>query len=191
MNKNGMIVILSAPSGCGKDTVFKEISKLRSDVCESVSATTRQPRDGEVDGVNYFFKSQKEFEEMIETNSFLEYACYNNCYYGTPAAAAMESVNSGKICFLIIERKGAQKVMKNCPDAVSIFLMPPDMETLKNRLYKRNTETEEAIMKRLAIAKEEVKSAASFDYIVVNNVLEEAVNEVNAILNKELRIRNK
>lgn len=191
MNKNGMIVILSAPSGCGKDTVFREISKLRNDVCESVSATTRAPREGEVEGVNYFFKSESEFEEMIETNSFLEYACYNSCYYGTPAAAAMESVNNGKICFLIIERKGAQKVMKNCPDAVSIFLMPPDMETLKIRLYKRNTESEEAILKRLAIAKEEVKSAASFDYIVVNNVLEEAVNEVNAILNKELEIRNK
>lgn len=190
MNKTGMIVILSAPSGCGKDTVFKEISKLRNDVCESISATTRQPRDGEIDGINYFFKTQDEFLQMIETNSFLEYASYNGCYYGTPADAAMHAVNSGKICFLIIERKGAQKVMKNCPDAVSIFLMPPDMETLKKRLIKRNTETEEAILKRLEIAKEEVKSAATFDYVVVNNVLEDAVNEVNAILNKELKIRN-
>ena len=181
MNKVGMIVILSAPSGCGKDTVFKEISKLRDDVCESISATTRKPRDGEVEGVNYFFKSPEEFERMIETNSFLEYASYNECYYGTPSDFAMKAVNSGKICFLIIERKGAQKVMKNCPDAVSIFL----------RLVKRNTETEDAILKRLEIAKEEVKSAVTFDYVVVNNVLEDAVNEVNAILNKELKIRNK
>lgn len=190
MNKVGMIVILSAPSGCGKDTVFKEISKLRDDVCESISATTRKPRYGEVEGVNYFFKSPEEFERMIETNSFLEYASYNECYYGTPSDFAMKAVNSGKICFLIIERKGAQKVMKNCPDAVSIFLMPPDMETLKERLVKRNTETEDAILKRLEIAKEEVKSAVTFDYVVVNNVLEDAVNEVNAILNKELKIRN-
>ena len=191
MNKVGMIVILSAPSGCGKDTVFKEISKLRDDVCESISATTRKPRDGEVEGVNYFFKSPEEFERMIETNSFLEYASYNECYYGTPSDFAMKAVNSGKICFLIIERKGAQKVMKNCPDAVSIFLMPPDMETLKERLVKRNTETEDAILKRLEIAKEEVKSAVTFDYVVVNNVLEDAVNEVNAILNKELKKINK
>lgn len=190
MSKLGMIVILSAPSGCGKDTVFKEISKLRDDVCESVSATTRKPRIGEVEGVNYFFKSPEEFERMIETNSFLEYASYNDCYYGTPSDFAMNAVNNGKICFLIIERKGAQKVMKNCPDAVSIFLMPPDMETLKERLVKRNTETEDAILKRLEIAKEEVKSAVTFDYVVVNNVLEDAVNEVNAILNKELKIRN-
>lgn len=191
MSKVGMIVILSAPSGCGKDTVFKEISKLRNDVCESISATTRSPRDGEVEGVNYFFKSEYEFEQMIETNKFLEYASYNDCYYGTPADFATKAVNDGKVCFLIIERKGAQKVMKNCPDAVSIFLMPPDMETLKERLIKRNTETEEAILKRLEIAKEEVKSAVTFDYVVVNNVLEDAVNEVNAILNKELKIRNK
>lgn len=190
MSKKGMIVVLSAPSGCGKDTVFKEISAIRDDVCESISATTRKPRDGEIDGVNYFFKTEDEFKEMIETNSFLEFASYNNCYYGTPADAAMNAVNDGKICFLIIERKGAQKVMKNCPEAVTIFLMPPDMETLKNRLIKRNTETEQAILERLEIAKEEVKSAASFDYVVVNNVLEDAVNEVNAILNKELKIRN-
>lgn len=190
MNKTGMIVILSAPSGCGKDTVFREISKLRGDVCESISATTRSPRKGEVDGVNYFFKTEQEFEEMIEKNMFLEYASYNNCYYGTPADAALKAVNDGKICFLIIERKGAQKVMKNCPDAVSIFLLPPDLETLKHRLIKRNTETDDAILRRLEIAKEEIKSTASFDYIVVNNKLEDAVNEVNEILDKELKKRN-
>lgn len=131
MKKTGMIVILSAPSGCGKDTVFKEISKIRSDVCESISATTRAPRKGEIEGVNYFFKSTADFESMIEEDSFLEYACYNGCYYGTPAAPALAAVNKGKICFLIIERKGAQKVMKNYPDAVSVFLMPPDIKTLE------------------------------------------------------------
>ena len=191
MKKTGMIVILSAPSGCGKDTVFKEISKIRSDVCESISATTRAPRKGEIEGVNYFFKSTADFENMIEEDSLLEYACYNGCYYGTPAAPALAAVNKGKICFLIIERKGAQKVMKNYPDAVSVFLMPPDIKTLERRLKKRNTESEEAIKKRLKIAEEEIEYASTFNYVIVNNKLEKAVEELNGILDKELEKRNK
>lgn len=191
MKKTGMIVILSAPSGCGKDTVFKEISKIRSDVCESISATTRAPRKGEIEGVNYFFKSTADFESMIKEDSFLEYACYNGCYYGTPAAPALAAVNKGKICFLIIERKGAQKVMKNYPDAVSVFLMPPDIKTLERRLKKRNTESEEDIKKRLKIAEEEIEYASTFNYVIVNNKLEKAVEELNGILDKELEKRNK
>lgn len=190
MKKKGMIVILSAPSGCGKDTVYREISKIRDDVFESVSATTRPPRAGEIDGVNYFFKTKEEFEEMIKQDSFLEYACYNNCYYGTPAAPALAAVKNGKICFLIIERKGAQKVMKNYPDAVSVFLMPPDMQTLEHRLKKRNTESDEVIKKRLKIAEEEIEAASKFNYVVVNNELEKAVGEINNILNAELEKRN-
>lgn len=191
MKKKGMIVILSAPSGCGKDTVFREISKIRNDVCESISATTREPRPGEIDGVNYFFKTKEEFEKMIEEDNFLEYASYNDCYYGTPAGPALAAVNKGKICFLIIERKGAQKIMKNYPDAVSIFLMPPDMETLEYRLKKRNTESEAAIKMRLKIAEKEIEYAPKFTYVVVNNELETAVKEINEILNSELEKRNK
>jgi guanylate kinase len=190
MSKNGMMVILSAPSGAGKDTVFKEISRTRSDVCESISATTREPRAGETDGVNYYFLTQSEFEKKIENNEFLEYASYNNCYYGTPASTVLKLVEEGKICFLIIERKGAQKIMKSYPEAVSIFLMPPDMETLEKRLKKRNTDSEEAIISRLKIAEEEIKSASEFDYIVINNELEKAVDEINEILSTELRKRN-
>ena len=190
MSKNGMMVILSAASGAGKDTVFKEISRTRSDVCESISATTREPRAGETDGVNYYFLTQSEFEKKIENNEFLEYASYNNCYYGTPASTVLKLVEEGKICFLIIERKGAQKIMKSYPEAVSIFLMPPDMETLEKRLKKRNTDSEEAIISRLKIAEEEIKSASEFDYIVINNELEKAVDEINEILSTELRKRN-
>lgn len=190
MRKKGMMVILSAPSGCGKDTVFHEISNIRKDVCESVSATTRQPRTGEADGVNYFFLTVNQFEEMIENNEFLEYASYNNCYYGTPKKAAVDMVESGKICFLIIECKGAHQVMKNCPEAVSIFLMPPSIETLEKRLRKRNTDSEEQIANRLGIAEEEINSSSDFDYIVVNNELEKAVDEINEIINKELEKRN-
>lgn len=190
MKKKGMIVILSAPSGCGKDTVFREISKIRNDVCESVSATTRTPRAGEIDGVDYFFKTTDEFEKMIAEDSFLEYASYNNCYYGTPAAPALAAVKKGKICFLIIERKGAQKIMKNYPDAVSIFLMPPDMNTLEHRLKKRNTESDDVIQKRLKIAEEEIEGASKFNYVVVNDELQTAVHEINDILNAELEKRN-
>ena len=190
IRKNGMMVILSAPSGAGKDTVFREISRTRSDVCESISATTREPRAGETDGVNYYFLTQSEFEKKIENNEFLEYASYNNCYYGTPASTVLKLVEEGKICFLIIERKGAQKIMKSYPEAVSIFLMPPDMETLEKRLKKRNTDSEEAIISRLKIAEEEIKSASEFDYIVINNELEKAVDEINEILSTELRKRN-
>ena len=190
MNKKGLMVILSAPSGCGKDTVFHELSNIRHDICESVSATTRQPRIGEVDGVNYFFMSNEEFEKMIENNEFLEYANYNNCYYGTPKKAATQMVQDGKICFLIIECQGAHKVMKNCPEAVSIFLMPPSLETLEGRLRKRNTDSEQQILNRLKIANEEIDSASDFNYIVVNNELEKVVKEINEILNNELKKHN-
>ena len=190
MSKNGMMVILSAPSGAGKDTVFKEISRTRSDVCESISATTREPRAGETDGVNYYFLTQSEFEKKIENNEFLEYASYNNCYYGTPASTVLKLVEEGKICFFFFFFKGAQKIMKSYPEAVSIFLMPPDMETLEKRLKKRNTDSEEAIISRLKIAEEEIKSASEFDYIVINNELEKAVDEINEILSTELRKRN-
>ena len=136
MNKKGMLVILSAPSGCGKDTVFKALCKRRNDIVESVSATTRAPRDGEVDGVNYYFKTVGEFEKMIANNGLLEYAKYNNCYYGTPVDGVQNAVDAGKVCFLIIEVQGAQSIMKMCPDAVSIFLLPPSMEVLEHRLRK-------------------------------------------------------
>ena len=189
MNK-GMLVILSAPSGTGKDTVFQELSKVRNDIVESISATTRNPRKGEAHGVNYYFKTQDEFQKMIDNNEFLEYACYNDCYYGTPAGPALDAIDHGKICFLIIERKGAQKVMKNYPDAVSIFLMPPSIEILELRLKKRNTDTDDQIKNRLEIAKEEMADTSNFDYVVFNNELEKAVDDINTILEAELQKRN-
>lgn len=190
MNKKGMMVVLSAPSGCGKDTVFKELSKIRDDVCESVSATTRNPREGEVNGVNYYFKTDKEFKDMIENDGLLEYAQYNGCYYGTPVSGVEKSVSEGKICFLIIEVQGAKRIMEKCPDAISIFLMPPSIDCLKDRLLKRNTDSEEMILNRIKIAEDEIKSSSSYDYIVVNNDLNKAVDDVNTILSNELNKRN-
>ena len=190
MNKKGMLVILSAPSGCGKDTVFKALCKRRNDIVESVSATTRAPRDGEVDGVNYYFKTVGEFEKMIANNGLLEYAKYNNCYYGTPVDGVQSAVDAGKVCFLIIEVQGAQSIMKMCPDAVSIFLLPPSMEVLEHRLRKRETNSPDDIKNRIDIAESEIKIAPLYKYNVVNDSLEDAVDEINAIINKELEAQN-
>lgn len=190
MNKKGMLVILSAPSGCGKDTVFKALCKRRNDIVESVSATTRAPRDGEVDGVNYYFKTVGEFEKMIANNGLLEYAKYNNCYYGTPVDGVQSAVDAGKVCFLIIEVQGAQSIMKICPDAVSIFLLPPSMEVLEHRLRKRETNSPDDIKNRIDIAESEIKIAPLYKYNVVNDSLEDAVDEINEIINKELEAQN-
>ena len=190
MNKKGMLVILSAPSGCGKDTVFKALCKRRNDIVESVSATTRAPRDGEVDGVNYYFKTVGEFEKMIANNGLLEYAKYNNCYYGTPVDGVQIAVDAGKVCFLIIEVQGAQSIMKMCPDAVSIFLLPPSMEVLEHRLRKRETNSPDDIKNRIDIAESEIKIAPLYKYNVVNDSLEDAVDEINEIINKELEAQN-
>lgn len=190
-NNKGLLVILSAPSGCGKDTVFKELCKIRDDVVESVSATTRNPREGEVEGVNYFFRTNAEFEELISSGGLLEYAKYNDCYYGTPVDGVEKAIANGKVCFLIIEVQGAQNIMKMRPDAVSIFLLPPDMEELNRRLRKRETNSEDDINSRIEIAKGELELAPLYQYNVVNDALEDAVDEINKIINNELNARNR
>lgn len=189
MNK-GMLVVLSAPSGCGKDTVFKALKQKREDVVESVSATTRKPRPGEVDGVNYFFLTEDEFIEMIDNNGLIEYAQYNNNYYGTPTKGVNQAIEDGKICFLIIEVQGAQRVMKLYPDCVSIFLLPPSLEVLKKRLHGRETDSEEMINERLAISKVELGFKNKYTYNVVNDDLDVCVNEIEKILDSELSKRN-
>ena len=189
-SKKGLLVVLSAPSGCGKDTVFKELCKIRTDCVESISATTRLPREGEVDGVNYYFKSVEEFEDMINNNGLLEYAKYNNSYYGTPVAGVEKAINEGKVCFLIIEVQGAKNIMTLRPDCVSIFLLPPSIECLKNRLIKRGTESSDMINNRLAIAQAEIDCADMYKYNVINDTLEDAVADINEIINKELNAHN-
>lgn len=191
MRKKGMLVILSAPSGCGKDTVFKALQQRRDDVVESVSATTRSPREGEINGVNYYFKTEAEFKMMIENDDLLEYAQYNKCYYGTPVEGVENAINSGKVCILIIEVQGAQSIMLSRSDCVSIFLLPPSMEVLEKRLKSRNTDTEENINNRLELAQHEIRLASLYKYNVVNDDLEAAVDEINHIINKELEARNK
>ena len=190
MNNKGLLIILSAPSGCGKDTVFQAIKKLRNDVVESVSATTRKPREGEVEGVNYYFKSESDFQLMVVNDELLEYARYNNCYYGTPISGVEKAINDGKICFLIIDVQGAQSILKVRPDAISIFLLPPSLEVLEKRLVNRSTNDIEDVKNRMTTAKREIDMAPLYKYSVVNDDLEECVNKINEIINKELLTLN-
>ncbi|MBQ9518218.1 MAG: guanylate kinase [Eubacterium sp.] len=189
-NKCGLLVVMSAPSGCGKDTVFAELKKIRSDIVESVSATTRKPREGEINGVNYYFKTDDEFLQMINDGKLLEYARYNNCYYGTPVEGVEKAIAKGKICFLIIEVEGAQNIMKMIPDCVSIFLSPPSLDELRRRLHKRSTDSHEDIENRIRAAEYEMEMSSLYKYNVVNDVLEDCVETINNILNDELAVRN-
>lgn len=189
-NNKGLLIILSAPSGCGKDTVFNAIKDLRNDVVESISATTRKPREGEVEGVNYYFKSESDFQLMVVNDELLEYARYNNCYYGTPVSEVEKAINDGKICFLIIDVQGAQSILKVRPDAISIFLLPPSLDVLEKRLINRSTNDSEDVKNRMKIAQREIDMAPLYKYIVVNDDLNECVNKINDIINKELLTLN-
>ncbi len=190
MNNRGMMVVFSAPSGCGKDTVFKRLCEKRNDVVKSVSATTRKQRADEIDGVNYFFISKEQFEYLIENNGLIEYTCYNGCYYGTPTEGVHEAIQMGKICFLIIEIEGAQNVMELFPECVSIFLLPPSIEVLEKRLRGRGTDSEEEIRNRMEIAYKEMSYKDIYQYNVINDDLEVCVDEIDKILCEELKKHN-
>ncbi len=189
--KKGMLVVLSAPSGCGKDTVFHELLKRRDDIVKSVSATTRAPREGEVEGVSYYFKTEEEFKRLMNSQGLLEHTVYNGCYYGTPVEGVEKAINDGKICFLIIEVEGGQNIMRLRPDCVPIFLLPPSMEVLRERLIKRQTNDEDDINRRLALAEFELSFADVYKYNVINDDLEIAVNKINEILDIELIAHNR
>ncbi len=185
MNKRGMLIILSGPSGCGKGTVLKALLEKREDTVVSVSVTTRAPRVGEEDGVHYFFRSRADFEQMIQNRELLEYAEYNGNYYGTPLPPLNAWLDEGKNVVLEIEVQGAEKVMQRLPEAVSIFIIPPSMENLEKRLRGRGTETEEVILGRLAAAKREFEAARLYQYIVCNDEIENAVEQIETILKAE------
>ena len=181
----GKLLVLSGPSGVGKGTVLGELMKRRTDMCFSVSATTRAPREGEVDGVSYFFVSKDRFEEMIQNGELLEYAQFVSNFYGTPRAYVEQQLERGMNVILDIEVQGARNIVNMIPDAVSVYMIPPSYEELERRLRGRGTETEEQIQGRLQTAIEEAKQADFYRYIVVNNDLEMAVNELDAIMTAE------
>ncbi|MCR5207541.1 MAG: guanylate kinase [Eubacterium sp.] len=191
MAEKGMLVVFSAPSGCGKDTVFQELLKRRTDIVKSVSATTRPIREGEQDGVDYYFKTEEEFKRLINSKGLLEHTVYNGNYYGTPVEGVNKAISDGKICFLIIEVEGGQNIMKLRPDCVPIFLLPPSIEELRRRLIKRGTETEDVIEQRLERAKLEIELSELYRYNVVNDDLNVAVDKIEEILEIELSAHNR
>lgn len=182
MNKKGSLIVLIGPSGSGKGTVLKEVLEQNENIFLSVSATTRKPRVGEVDGINYFFLETDKFEELIKTDSMLEYASYCGNFYGTPKATVLSRINNGENVILEIEVKGAKQIKEIYPDAVLIFIIPQSLDILKKRLVERGTEDEETVNKRMAKSVKEIKFASECDYIVVNNVLESAIEQTNAII---------
>jgi guanylate kinase len=179
--KNNLI-IFTGPSGVGKGTIVKQVFSDLKKIEFSISCTTRGIRPGEVDGVNYFFKTKEEFEEMIKNDELLEWAEFVGNYYGTPKDFVFQTLESGSDVFLEIEVQGALQVMEQYPEAVSIFLIPPSLDELETRLRSRGTENEEVLQKRLAKAREEMKFVNKFNYIVTNDDLDKAVESVMALI---------
>ena len=179
---NGRLIIISAPSGTGKDTIISRLTEMRQDIVLSVSATTRDPRAGETDGVSYYFVSRDRFLEMVKQGEFLEYAEYVGEYYGTPTKPVYEHISNGISVILKIEVQGAKQVMSLEPDVITIFIMPPDMTELERRLRKRGTDSEEKLAERIDKARLELEESSGYDHIVVNDDINRATNEVLSII---------
>lgn len=180
------LYVLTGPSGVGKGTVLKKFfKKNKGSIIYSISATTRPAREGETEGVNYFFISKEEFKKEIKENNFLEWAQYSGNYYGTRKDFVLNSLNKGVDVLLEIEVQGAKKVMEQYPYCVSIFITPPNMEELEKRLRGRKTECEEAILKRLEAVKNELAEAKNYKYVIVNDKVDKTFKELDAIYQKE------
>ena len=186
LNQRGLLIVLSGPSGVGKGTVRKALFEMpEQEFVYSVSMTTRPPRPGEVDGVDYYFVSKEEFEKQIQEGNLLEYAEFVGNYYGTPKDKVEEQLNKGKEVILEIEVNGALQVRDKCKDAVFIFLVPPTRKALYDRLKQRGTESEERIIARITKANKEFKLAHQYDYIVVNDEVYNAADRIMAIIRAE------
>lgn len=185
MNKKGILVVVSGFSGAGKGTVMKELLRQYNNYALSVSVTTRAPRPGEEDGREYFFRTKDEFENLIREDALIEYARYVDNYYGTPRSYVEEKLSEGKDVILEIEIQGAMKVKEKIPEALLVFITPPDMSELKKRLEGRGTETAEVIASRMHRAMEEAEGLESYDYILINDKLEECVERMHEIIQSE------
>lgn len=182
----GLLVVVSGPSGAGKDTVVNELLKRKdTNAWVSISMTSRLPRGTEEDGKDYFFVTKEEFEKNIEKGNLLEYAIYNDNYYGTPKHKIDEYLNKGIDVILIIEIQGALQIKELIPEALFIFIMPPSMEELKKRLVNRKTESTDKIMSRFKTAYKEINEVTKYNYVVVNDIVDKAVDKVSSILKAE------
>ncbi|WP_258074361.1 guanylate kinase [Brevibacillus laterosporus] len=182
---HGLLLVLSGPSGVGKGTVCKALREYMPQLIYSVSATTRQPRVNEVDGVNYFFKEKEEFKRMMKEDQLLEWAEYVGNYYGTPRRFVEDTLATGRDVILEIEVQGAMQVKEKFPQGIFLFLAPPDLEELQNRIVGRGTETEESIKNRMAMARTEIEMMNHYDYVVVNDEISHACEKIKSIVTAE------
>lgn len=188
---DGTLLVFSGPAGAGKDSVLIEyLKKNVPGVWKSVSYTTRAPRDGEINGVDYNFVTVDEFEKLIEQNAMLEYAKYGVNYYGTPRMSVDEHLKNGDIVILKIEVQGAEQIKNIYPQSIGAFIVPPSLEILEKRLRGRGTETDEDILRRLKIAEDELAYSVNYDYQIINDRLEDAVDDLTAVI-RALQLKNK
>ena len=184
-SQKGLVIVVSSPSGGGKGTILRRLFENNKNLKFSVSATTRKPRKGEIDGKDYYFISKEEFINDINSGKMLEYAEYCDNFYGTPAGPVIDACENGNDVILEIEVQGGAQIKEKIADAVSIFIVPPSLEVLASRLRGRGTEDEETVNKRLAAAKREIPIASRYDYIVVNDEVESAAEKIEAIIKAE------
>lgn len=191
MNRKGILVVVSGFSGVGKGTLMRLLTQRYSSYSLSISATTRAPREGEEDGREYFFCTTDEFKRLIEENRLIEYACYCGNYYGTPRDYVEAQMEQGRDVILEIELQGALKIREQYPDALLLFVMPPDAKTLADRLRGRGTESEDVIQARLARAVEESQSVEQYDYMIINDDLEKSVEEMHRLIDSQHNMINR
>lgn len=185
MHQKGLLLVVSGPSGTGKGTVLKHITEWDHNIRYSISMTTRKPRIGELDGVNYFFRTVSEFKKLIENDEMVEWVNYCDNYYGTPRKFIDECLEKGQDVILEIEVEGAKNIMDRFPDCVSIFILPPSMEKLADRIKGRGTEIDEVIQKRLAKAEHELTFVNRYKYVVVNDEIQDAIDDITSIIHAE------
>ena len=185
MNKKGLLIVVSGPSGAGKGTICKEVLDRRSDIFVSTSATTREPRNGELEGINYFFITREEFEKKIEEDEFIEYAEVYKNLYGTPKETVLDKLNQGENILLEIDIQGALQVKKRYPEGVFIFILPPSMAELKSRIIGRGSETPESLERRFSSAYEEIEFVNQYDYYIINDQVKKAADLMESIIDAE------